>query len=180
MDVVHLREKGWSDQEVIKTILLLQSKGIPSNKIMVNSNADIAYKMKTLGVQLTHHSMDVSMARHAFPNLTIGCSVHSVKEAMYAESHHADHVLYGHVFESTSKLRLEPKGLEALQKVSQHVSTPVIAIGGITPGNTGSVIQHGASGIAILSGILLANDPVKQAINYKDALRKVATHEENV
>ncbi|MFB4471701.1 MULTISPECIES: thiamine phosphate synthase [Bacillaceae] len=177
VDRIHLRERIWSDRAMVHTMELLQSKGVPGHKIIVNSRLDVAHVMQAGGVQLTHHSMELSMVRDAYCDLTIGCSVHDVEEAVLAEERGADYLLYGHVFESKSKPGVKPRGLDALKQVAQNVSIPVIAIGGIKPENTKEVIRCGASGIAVLSGVLLANDPVKQAILYRDALRKVANDE---
>ncbi|MNW22179.1 Regulatory protein TenI [compost metagenome] len=46
----------------------------------------------------------------------------------------------------------------------------VIAIGGVTPQRVKDIIQAGASGIAIMSGIMNAADPVAAAIEYRNAL----------
>ncbi|GAB3058202.1 hypothetical protein GCM10027286_22340 [Virgibacillus ainsalahensis] len=136
--------------------------------------------MKTLGVQLGKNSMNVSEVRSPYDHLCIGCSVHSVDEALFASKHGADYLLYGHVYETQSKPGLKPNGLKGLKDVVQHVSTPVIAIGGITPENTPDIIKSGASGIAVLSGVLLANDPMKNVIAYRKALRKVADDEKTL
>lgn len=180
VDRIHLRERTWPDRAIVHTMELLQSRGVPVHKIIINSRLDVAHVMQAGGVQLTHHSMDLSMVRDAYCDLTVGCSVHSVEEAILAEKHGADYLLYGHVFESRSKPGVRPRGLDALKQVAQNVSIPVIAIGGIKPENTAEVIRCGASGIAVLSGVLLANDPVNQAILYRDALGKVVNDEKSI
>ncbi|MGJ9458070.1 thiamine phosphate synthase [Oceanobacillus sp. CF4.6] len=176
----HIREKSWSDIQYMQTIELLHSKGIPLEKIMVNHRIHVANAMQVRGVQLTYQSIDVSVARKTYESLYIGCSVHSVEEAVSALQHGTDYLLYGHVFDSRSKPGVKPKGLDGLKQVAQHVSIPVIAIGGITPQNTPQIINHGASGIAVLSGVLLSSDPVAKAISYKHALRKGGKNEETV
>ncbi|QKY69707.1 thiamine phosphate synthase [Lentibacillus sp. CBA3610] len=172
VDVIHLREKSWSDKQMIQTIQLLQAKGIPMDKLVVNHRVAIAHGMDTKGVQLTHASIDQETVRRTYPNLSIGCSVHSVKEAIYAWRHGADYLVFGHVFATRSKPDLPPKGLMELRRVVGHVNIPVLAIGGITPENTPDVMQAGASGIAVLSGILLANNPLEKTAAYNRALQK--------
>ncbi|WP_082684090.1 thiazole tautomerase TenI [Lentibacillus amyloliquefaciens] len=171
-DVIHLREKSWSDKKMIQTIQLLHSKGVPMDKLVVNHRVAIAHDMNTKGVQLTHASIDQETVRRTYPNLNIGCSVHSVQEAIYAWRHGADYLVFGHVFRTRSKPGLPPKGLTELRKVVQHVNIPVLAIGGITPENTPDVMQAGASGIAVLSGILMAKNPLEKAAAYNEALQK--------
>ncbi|MFC2948365.1 thiazole tautomerase TenI [Virgibacillus sediminis] len=180
VDVFHLREKAWSDRDMVEAIELLQSKGIPPEKIVVNNRTDVAHVTGVRGVQLAHHSIDVSSVRSAFGHLSIGCSVHSVKEAVSAADQGADYLLFGHVYPTSSKPGLAPKGLTGLRQVVRGASVPVIAIGGITPENTRGTIQNGASGIAVLSGVLLAEDPVKKAKAYKEEIRRVAEDEQTV
>ncbi|MDW8334960.1 MAG: thiamine phosphate synthase, partial [Bacteroidia bacterium] len=58
----------------------------------------------------------------------------------------------GPVFGSRSKdTGLPPLGLEGLRHMVEHVSKPVLAIGGITPDNAASVLQTGVAGVAVLS-----------------------------
>ncbi|SFB25228.1 thiazole tautomerase (transcriptional regulator TenI) [Lentibacillus halodurans] len=172
IDAIHLREKLWSDKQMTETILLLHSKGIPLEKIVVNHQAAIAHVMNTKGVQLTHNSNDAATIRHAYPDLHLGRSVHSVQEAVDACNRGADYVIFGHVFATRSKPDLQPKGLAELRNVVQLVNIPVLAIGGITPENTPDIIKTGASGIAVLSGVLLAHDPFEKVMDYTKALKK--------
>lgn len=48
----------------------------------------------------------------------------------------------------------------------------MIAIGGITPDNTRQVLQEGANGIAVMSGVLEARDPLVAVKAYSKALNK--------
>lgn len=170
IDYFHLREKNWSAQELMTAMTKLQACGVPREKILINDRVDVAYLMKATGVQLPHHSISVADVKKAFPNLLAGLSVHSLREAKQAEKNGADYLLYGHIYPTASKPNLEPHGLEVLQKLINRVTTPVIAIGGIAPKNISDVLQTGVAGVAVLSGILLADDPVKQAKAYRKAL----------
>ncbi|GAA0428193.1 thiazole tautomerase TenI [Lentibacillus halophilus] len=169
-DYIHLREKTWTDHDWEKAMDSLTQRGIPSQKIIINQRIDIAHRMKAKGVQLTHQSIDPATAKHSYGHLRIGCSVHSVSEAVTAENSGADYLVYGHIFASASKPDLTPKGLQKLTNVTQNTSVPVIAIGGITPENTPDVLASGASGIAVLSGILLDPDPLEAIQRYQHQL----------
>nr|WP_262985597.1 thiazole tautomerase TenI [Virgibacillus halodenitrificans] len=172
IDYLHLRESEWSDQDLVQTIENLSASGVPMEKLIVNHRVDVANQTGVHGVQLTYRSMEVAKVKSAFPELKVGCSVHTVSEATHLARHGADFIVYGHIFETASKIVLEPKGVGSLQHVARQVSIPVIAIGGITPRNVQEVMAHGASGVAILSGILLAKDPLKAAQEYRYALTK--------
>lgn len=172
VDAIHIREKTWTATELMKTVQRLVDLGVPLHKIIINDRVDVAYVMGTKGVQLAHHSIDVARVKENFPSLQIGCSVHSVTEALQAEVNGADYILYGHVFPTRSKPGLPPKGLQRLSQLVQHVHVPVIAIGGMTPKRTADVLATGAHGIAVLSGVLLADHPQKAVKAYARALQR--------
>lgn len=87
-----------------------------------------------------------------------GVSVHSLEEAKEAEKLGADYVTAGHIFETDCKKGLAGRGLEFLSEVSEGVSIPVYAIGGINAENMESVKEAGASGVCIMSGFMKADD----------------------
>lgn len=150
---------------------MLAKQGVPLQKIIVNDRVDIVAVMNCYGVQLASHSIDVSFVKDKFQYFQIGCSVHSVQEAIDKEKQGAHFLLYGHIYETKSKDGLAPRGLSALTKVVQSVNIPVIAIGGIKPSNIVETVNTGAKGVAILSGILLADDPLKAVDQYREKLR---------
>ena len=53
-----------------------------------------------------------------------------------------------------------PAGLEAVRAVASATELPVVGIGGIDAGNAGTVLGAGAVGIAVLSAVAAAADPV--------------------
>lgn len=171
IDFVHLREKTWTDQDMAVVINELVSCGMKRQNIIVNKRTNLAHGMKTGGIQLPYESFCIQKIWNIYKNLRIGCSVHSVKEAIDAERQGADYLIYGHIFASNSKPGLAPRGLKKLREVSQSTSIPVIAIGGITPENTRDVLETGASGIAVLSGILLADDPLQAVRRYREQMK---------
>ncbi|RYG72291.1 thiazole tautomerase TenI [Lentibacillus lipolyticus] len=181
IDYIHLREKTWTEDAFRTAIDALLKAGVPRDKIIMNTHAQIADAKTVGGVQLTHQSISAAQARRWYGRLRIGCSVHSVKEAANAAEDGADYVTYGHIFESGSKPGVEPRGLAGLREVVQQTSIPVVAIGGITPDNTKEVLESGAAGIAVLSGILLAEDPLAAVQRYRQSLEesRSVTHHRN-
>src|SRR5699024_12188233 len=79
------RESNLTAREYITVIDQLCKRGIPREKIIVNDRVDVAKVTDVGGVQLTSHSIDVQDVKQLFPELYIGCSVHSVKEAIASE-----------------------------------------------------------------------------------------------
>ncbi|RLQ92785.1 thiazole tautomerase TenI [Planomicrobium sp. Y74] len=170
IDFIHLREKTKRAKEVYEMVELLADKKVPLSKIMINDRVDVACASNVKGVQLAYHSLPVEIVKRKFMDLTVGCSVHSIEEAQIAEQQGADYVIFGHVYSTQSKPGLIPKGIEQLWSVSESVSIPVIAIGGITPTNSREVIEAGAQGVAVMSGILEAEDPLEAVKQYRSYL----------
>lgn len=173
VDFIHVREKERSAKEIAEIIHLLIEKGVPLRKIVVNDRVDVAAVMSVKGVQLAYHSLQVSEVKKAFPGLQIGKSVHSLEEAIEAQQQGADYVLFGHIFATASKPDLYPRGITQLKQLVEQVDIPVVAIGGITPNNTAEVIRAGASGIAVMSGILQAEDPLAVVKTYRERIEEV-------
>lgn len=61
----------------------------------------------------------------------LGCSIHSVEEAIEAEQLGATYLTAGHIYATDCKRGVPPRGLEFLQEVCSNVQIPVYAIGGI-------------------------------------------------
>lgn len=169
VDFFHLREKKRSSLELYNGVQLLMNKGIPLRKIIVNDRVDVA-SVFSIGIQLAFHSLPVRIVKSHFPGMLIGRSIHSIEEAIAAEKEGADFVIYGHVYMTDSKRNLPPKGLNDLRCIKEKSEIPVIAIGGITPANAAEVIQSGTDGIAVMSGILYADNPVQAAQCYANQL----------
>ena len=166
VDYIHIREKKKTAKELYETVMLLTEKNIPLSKIILNDRVDVAYATKVSGVQLAHHSLDIKTVKSMFPGLQIGLSVHSIEEAMLGKLHGADYCFYGHIFTTQSKPGIAPRGIEGLKQIADSTTLPVIAIGGIKPEHVKQVIDAGARGIAILSGVLLAPNPLKAVKDY--------------
>lgn len=167
---IHIREKTKTAKELTLLLHQLQRCGVPMSKVIVNDRVDVSICCQTKGVQLAYHSLDAALVRAAFPDMTIGCSVHSFEEAQNAERKGADFLLYGHVFRTDSKRDQEPRGVKTLRHIAEQISVPVIAIGGIQPENVREVLQTGTAGIAVMSGIFEAESPLEAVITYKHAL----------
>jgi len=170
IDFIHLRERNWTAQTYIDCIDQLLDIGVPLEKILINDRVDIAVITGVYGVQLPTHSLPVKDVKKYFPSLQIGCSVHSVEKAIEQEKAGANMLLYGHIFSSRSKAGLPPRGISQLKNIVKQVTIPVIAIGGITPRNVQDVCESGANGIAVLSGVLLAQHPLHAVLEYREKL----------
>ncbi|AIQ51865.1 thiamine phosphate synthase [Paenibacillus sp. FSL R7-0331] len=175
VDYIHLREKKLSAQELYHLALILLNAGVPACKLIINDRLDVAMAVGAAGVQLAGNSLPAAAARLAAGcSLRLGSSVHSASESIDAASQGADYCLFGHVYPSTSKPGLKERGLTQLKEAVLAARTPVIALGGITPHNAPHVLQTGAAGIAVMSGICGAADPLSAARAYRNAVMEAA------
>lgn len=181
IDYLHIRERDKSTKELYEGVEKLLHKGFPSSKLVINDRIDIAILFNIRRVQLGYRSVDIRSVKEKFSYLHVGYSVHSFEEAVFAFQSGADSLLYGHLFQTNSKKGVPPRGLAELTEIAKRLTIPITAIGGITPNHTAEIFGTGATGIAIMSGILSAAKPNEQAKLYKETIRKWArTHEETI
>ncbi|WP_042349971.1 thiamine phosphate synthase [Bacillus massiliigorillae] len=166
VDFVHIREKSKTTTQLIELLNLLHEQGMSKEKIVMNDRLDVALLMDIPNVHLPSHGLPVKKVREMFPRLTIGQSVHTVKEAQQAEIDGADYVLYGHCYETNSKKNKAPNGIETISLIKSKLTIPIFAIGGITPERVNELQHLHSDGIAIMSGIFSATSPFASAEQY--------------
>ncbi|RTE01755.1 thiamine phosphate synthase [Paenibacillus whitsoniae] len=166
---IHIREKAKSPDEVFIGVQHLLALGVPAVKLYVNGLPAVAEALRLGGLHLPGSSPpSQEMARTVV--LRIGFSVHSAEEAALREAEGADYVLFGHIYETASKPGLAARGLEKLAETGARVRIPVLAIGGMTPSRVPEVLATGAAGIAVMSGIWEAEDPLATIQTFHQAL----------
>lgn len=136
-------------------------------KLFVNDRIDIAVAVEADGVHLGQSSVPPYAAKNVSERLVVGVSTHGQAEARRAVAEGADFLTLGPVFPTPSKMQYgAPVGLDVLKEVVAAVPVPVFGIGGIKEGNVAAVMQTGAYGIALISGILGAPDVTAAAQEY--------------
>ena len=91
--------------------------------------------------------------------LTIGCSTHSLEEALEGKALGATYITDGHVFQTDCKKGVAPRGLSYLKQVCSHVSIPVYALGGIDITNARQCLDVGAAGVCMMSQFMKSSNP---------------------
>ncbi|MBI4683930.1 MAG: thiamine phosphate synthase [Nitrospirae bacterium] len=158
---VQLREKDLGTRELLGMAYKMRElTGRYKAKLFINDRADIAIAIDADGVHLGQKSMPAYAVRKiVHNNFLIGVSTHSIQEAKKAEEEGADFVTLGPIYQTPSKLKYgEPVGINTIRRVKAEISIPVFAIGGIKENRVKEVINVGADGVALISGILSAND----------------------
>jgi thiamine biosynthesis protein ThiS len=164
VDAVQVREKDLADADLLALARDLREVTRGRALLFVNGHADVALAAAADGVQLGEDAEPVeAVRRRVGDRLLIGRSVHTVEGALAAEEAGADLLVLGTIYPSRSHPGGATGGSDLVARVSRRTRLPVIGIGGITEANAGEVIRAGAAGIAVISAILTAAEPVRAA-----------------
>jgi thiamine-phosphate pyrophosphorylase len=159
VDAVQLREKDVEASAVYDLALVVRDLIRGRCPLIVNSRLDVALAVGADGVHLPEAGFPIAAARALCPpGYLIGKSVHSVAAAVEAQAQGASYVQLGTIFETTSKPGVHPAGLLLVSAAAAKLNIPCIAVGGLNADNAGEVLAAGASGVAVVSAILLADD----------------------
>lgn len=90
------------------------------------------------------------------PFAWLSTSVHSVDEALEAQSLGASVLIAGHIYATQCKAGLAPRGLSFLHEVCKAVQLPVYAIGGIgfDKAQHAELLAQGARGACVMSAYM--------------------------
>ncbi|MGB3340017.1 MAG: thiamine phosphate synthase [bacterium] len=157
--MIQLRVTTRSDREFMSYARLIRKMlKTPDIRFIVNNRLDIAIACGADGVHLGQSDMPIDAVRYALGDAgIIGLSVHNVAEAKKAETDGADYLGVGSVFKTSTKADAKVCGLRRLKAICRVVNIPVIGIGGINSDNYRSVLNTGASGIAVASYLFKGN-----------------------
>ncbi len=128
--------------------------------LCINGNIEIAANCSGSGAHL-QSSEEICKARGRLgPAGLIGVSCHSIADGLKAEKAGADYVTLSPIFETASKPGYSPLfGSATLREAVQQLVVPIIALAGITSSNATECIQNGASGVAVMGGVMQASEP---------------------
>ena len=152
-----LREKDMSPEEyrmlAVQVIEICRRYDV---KCILHSFTDVAINLQTDSIHLPLHLLGEQSDDKKAHFKEIGASCHSVEDAVKAQEFGCTYITAGHIFETDCKMGLPGRGLEFLKKVCDAVDIPVYAIGGINAGNIGSVREKGASGVCLMSSLMVS------------------------
>lgn len=157
---MQLREKNLDEasflEEAKEIQALCKTYGVP---FVVNDNVAIAKAIDADGVHVGQSDMEAGDVRAIIgPDKILGVSAQTVEQAKLAEERGADYLGVGAVFPTGSKDDAVEVDHQTLKEICRAVEIPVIAIGGITPENTGDLAESGICGIAVISAIFGQKD----------------------
>ncbi len=172
VNVVQLREKEISQMQLVVLATRLREVIAGRAKLIVNSAPDVSEAVEADGVHLPEESPTVAPRIRADRRILVGRSVHSVEAARLAQGEGVDYVVVGPIYETATHEGRAPAGVGLLSDVAAAVSVPVIAIGGIAAEHVRELMISGASGVAVISAILGADDAEAAARKLWDALKQ--------
>lgn len=87
----------------------------------------------------------------------LGTSCHSLEDVREAKRLGCSYLIAGHIYATSCKPGLPPRGLAFLREVTAAAELPVYAIGGITPARLREVLAAGAAGGCAMSSLMQGN-----------------------
>jgi thiamine-phosphate pyrophosphorylase len=161
--VIQLREKELPDPELLELARALRNlTDGTGTRFIVNDRPDIAAAVRADGVHIGMRDTDAAVARRIVgPDAIVGLSVNTVADAMAVEAD-VDYFGVGPVFPTDTKPDADdPVGADRITSITRAVpGIPVVAIGGLKPGNVATVVAAGARFAAVVSAVCFADDPV--------------------
>lgn len=124
-------------------------------RLIVNDDVELALDAGADGVHLGRNDGHwEALAADPDRRLLLGISCYAdLSRAQRAATLGADYVALGSFFPSDTKPDASACSLEVLREARNRLRVPIVAIGGITPENGGSLVRAGADFLAVISGI---------------------------
>jgi thiamine-phosphate pyrophosphorylase len=158
---VQLRERDLPTRELLALAESLKRLADRSGaRLLINDRIDLCLALSAAGVHLRSDHFPISRVRKLLgPRRLIGVSCHSVQDAIEAEAAGADFAVLGPIYETASKRPYGPPlGTGLLRAARAASAIPLLAIGGVRADRIPETIEAGASGAAVISAILGAED----------------------
>jgi len=184
--VIQLRHKTASTQVLIEEGLALRALTRERGALLiVNDRVDVALAVEADGAHVGQEDMPAAFARQLLgPQRILGVSVANVQEAEAALVGGADYLGVGPIFPSAGKVDAGPAtGVNLLTKLAIGYALPLVAIGGITAENAQEVMQAGATGVAVITAVVSAEDittATRQLRSAIDIARELSQQEKEV
>jgi thiamine-phosphate pyrophosphorylase len=153
---VQLRLKHADDAAIAEAVRTLHPIAKAHGAALIlNDRPDLAARLGCDGVHVGQSDASYAEARRVMgKDRIVGVTCHDSRHlAMEAAEAGADYVAFGAFFPTMTKdapTRADPEILEIWQEV---MSTPCVAIGGITVENCGVLIETGADFLAVSAGV---------------------------
>ena len=163
---VQLREKNLSTRAFVEEAAAVKALLAPHKvPLIINDRLDVALAVGADGVHVGQDDMPYPLARKILgTGKIIGLSVETWEDVEAAEKWDVDYLGVSPVFATPTKTDTKGSwGLEGIARIRSFSRHPLVAIGGLNATNTGAAVRAGADGIAVVSAICAAPDPLAAA-----------------
>ena len=144
---------------------------------VVNDSVEIALAIDADGVHVGQSDIRGRDIRKLMgPDKILGISAGTAEEAVAAERAGADYIGVGAVFGTSTKKDARNLTVEKLKEITNAVSIPVVAIGGINARNLMELSGSGVDGVAVVSAIFAAEDPGKATAELLTLTKEMVAH----
>jgi hydroxymethylpyrimidine kinase/phosphomethylpyrimidine kinase/thiamine-phosphate diphosphorylase len=149
-------------------------------RLFVNDHWEIALQHKAYGVHLGQEDLpDADIRALSAARIRLGVSVRSYAEAACVAGMRPSYTAIGSIFATASKdIDYKPVGVDEFQRFRQVIRGPVVAIGGITLEKAPELVAAGANGLAVISDVLSAADPVARAGSWLEFWKRLSPRSE--
>lgn len=137
-DFLQIRMKNAEDNEILLVALSIieeRDRLGSSTKIIVNDNAEVAFRAKADGVHVGQEDIDPNIIKEKYPELIVGLSTHDLSQVLSANTKNVDYIGFGPVFETVTKETGCKTVFEHVYEAAERSVHPVVFIGGINAGN---------------------------------------------
>ena len=144
-------------------------------EVVVNDRVDVAVLSRAAGAHVGQDDLAPSDARAQLgPDAILGVSTHDSSQFARAMQEPASYVAIGPVFGTRTKdTGYAPVGLELVRAARRlGPAVPIVAIGGITLETAPSVIDAGATAVAVIGDLLGSGDPAARTRAYLQTLAR--------
>ncbi len=159
--VLQFRRKDTAPTEAVAEARLLADLCRAAGRVfIVNDDPVLAAECGAHGVHLGRDDAGVAAARRIMGDgFLVGVSCYDdLDRARRAAGDGADYVAFGSFFPSRVKPGAVRPPVDLLTRAKAAVALPVVAIGGITTQNAGTLIEAGADAVAVISDLFEAGD----------------------
>ena len=157
---LQLREKHLGHNELVKEAVKIKEIAVKYNvPFVINDDIYAAKEADADGVHIGQDDASYQKAREVLGNdKIIGITAHNLQEALAAEKAGADYIGTGAVFPTSTKQDTVPLSFARLKEITDTITIPVVAIGGINHNNILKLKGSGIDGVAVVSAVFAQKD----------------------
>ncbi len=172
--MIQIRAKNLASGPLYDLCNRIVALAVSSNAmVIVNDRADLARMSGAAGVHVGQDDLPPIHARRLLgSDAVVGLSTHTVPQVQVALREPVTYVAVGPVFGTRTKdTGYDQIGLDFVSAAARMSGgVPIVAIGGITLLNARSVIDAGATAVAVIGDLLATSDPRGRARAFVRAL----------